>query len=237
MIDRWKALRAEMSMDGRLLGNTEPDVKLIGITTVVSNNVVTGTMTDVESQVAQAAAVSSGVNPKDTSKLNKKLIDIGHHTPLEAVQYNFHISGISKACSAQISRHRMSGHVSKSRRFQEASLSFVYPLLDKVTNQTVAENIYEIFSDQFTHSQNIYHHLRDNIEMTKTESRLVIPVSSATERIWWINARSLRNFLQLRLPADAESEIRRLAYMITDVVYHITPSLFEDIRDRYPQEV
>jgi thymidylate synthase ThyX len=77
--------------------------------------------------------------------------------------------------------------------------------------------------------------LRDR-GLSKTEARLVIPVSSASERIWWINARAMRDFLKLRLPADAESEIRRLAHLLLDIVYRITPSLFEDICEKYGED-
>lgn len=49
------------------------------------------------------------------------------------------------------------------------------------------------------------------------------------ERVWWINARALRDFFRLRLAPDAEWEIRRIALMLYDIVIELTPSLFEDI--------
>ena len=60
-----------------------------------------------------------------------------------------------------------------------------------------------------------------------------MPVSVSTERQWWINARALRDFFRLRLDLAAEWEIRRLAYMLLDLVYMLTPSLFEDIYEKF----
>lgn len=261
MLDRWVDLRKELSDAGWMVGNTEPEVELIGLTcpgwtqlepntqftvdATVKNIHFSGDTIaysvleteDVESQVAQAAAVSSGVEPKDVGRLNKHLIKMGHLTPLEAIQYNFHVIGISKACSAQASRHRIgSGHVSKSRRFQAAEMGFVYPLLNKVERESEATHIYKVLSGQFLSSQNQYNHLRNDVGLNKTEARLIIPVASATERIWWMNARSLRSFLELRLAPDAEAEIRRLSFMLLDIVSAITPSLFEDISLKYKGE-
>jgi thymidylate synthase (FAD) len=188
---------------------------------------------DIEAQVALAASVSSGVDPKNAGKLNRKLIELGHLTPLEAIQFNFHVSGISKAAGAQISRHRIGqGHVSKSRRFQNAEMAYVYPLLEKVKDREQAKYIYRRFENLLDLAHLEYINLRDK-GLNKTDARLLLPVASATERTWWINARAMRDFFALRLPADAESEIRRLAYMLLDIVYNITPSLFEDIKEKY----
>lgn len=247
MNDPWKLLRKELN----LAGNVEPEVKLIGLTcpgelgkkgdffpnaTYNPNHYGADPYIEpsyVEAQVAQAASVSSGVEPKDVRRLNRKLIELGHHTPLEAVQFNLYVRGISKACGAQISRHRLQGHVSKSRRFQKANPEFVYPILEKVEDEKTARLVYNLFQNQFADSMDNYEWSRTSLGLSKTEARLLIPIASATERIWWINARAMRDFLKLRLPANAESEIRRLAHMLLDIVYSLTPSLFEDIYEKY----
>jgi thymidylate synthase (FAD) len=224
-----------------LFGNTEPEVRLIGLTlpgcvsgdggAFVLNNahpVHYMLSQSIEFQVAQAGAVSSGIHPKDARQLNQKLIKLGHHTPFEAVQFNFKVSGISKACGAQISRHRVGqGHVSSSRRYQEQGIRFIYPLLDNIDSEITARAIYVSLSKNYMLAHDAYLSMR-NLGAKKGDSRYIIPVASAQERIWWINARALREFLGLRLAPDAEAEIRRLSRLILEIVKRLTPTIFHD---------
>ena len=160
MDDPWKDLRKD------LFGNVEPEVKLEGITMPISYRsqeyvdekdwMIDGgywipseefgvEWADIEKLPALAAGTSYGSkeklkgDPERAIKLNKNLIKMGHHTPLEAIQLNFHISGISKTCGAQVSRHRVGqGHVSASRRFQEQKPAFVYPMLSYIKDENSA---------------------------------------------------------------------------------------------------
>ena len=149
------------------------------------------------------------------------------------VQYHFLVKNISKACSAQASRTRIgSGHVSLSRRYTLQNKSFCYPRLNYIEDEATAKHIYQIMSDANRRSLHNYTSLLDN-GVKKGDSRLVMPVCVATSRSWWLNARSLRYFLNLRLHPSAEDEIRILSFLLLDVVYKVTPSLFQDIYDKY----
>lgn len=231
-MDKWKSQRE------KAWANTEPSVRLVAMTAPVSvdefdgESVTTPEFLEpdlVESLVAEAAAVSTGIEPKDSQKLVQKLIKMGHMVPTEFVDYTFLITGISKACSAQISRHRMASIVSASRRYQEQGAAFVYPLLDSIDDEDTARRIYALLSDSYKEAYSNYMGLK-SLGAKKGDCRYVIPVASATSKTWKINARSLRNFLQLRLDPTAEAEIRRLANMILAIVKHITPTLFEDFQ-------
>lgn len=233
-MDKWKHIRKS------LWANTEPEVSLVGLTCpgnfdpndddiYFRANGINFHPEHIEQIVARAASVSTGVNVKDVNRLNRSLIKLGHHTPLEAIQFNFHVVGISKACGAQISRHRVGqGHVSSSRRYQEQGIQFVYPILDSTEDADDARKIYALTQDSYKDAYFTYTSLR-KLGAKKGDARYVIPTASASERIWWVNARALRDFLQLRLHPTAESEIRRLAIMIHGIVSKITPTLFEDI--------
>ena len=242
LLDRWRHLRTD------LYGNVEPRVDIVGLTCpgeipaypalgrpvpfMIDQDLDGCVSADViEAQVAEAAAVSTGIEPKDAAKLNRSLIRMGHLTPLEAIQFNFRVSGISKACGAQISRHRVGqGHVSSSRRYRSQGAAFVYPLLNGVSEEAEAKDIYRAIEGGIRTTGLIYSYLRGSFaSLSKGDARYVIPVSSAQERIWWINARALREFFRLRTHATAEAEIRRLAFMMLALVRKITPSLFTQI--------
>lgn len=231
-LDKWKSLRVKLN----LFGNVEPEVKLIGIT--APTELVCSSFTNpkgpycnkIEQQVPHSAIQSTGADVKDYHGLTKNLLKLGHMTPFEAVQFNFDIDGISKACSAQMSRHRVgTGHVSSSRRYKIQAASFIYPLLASVDDADTVKAVYSRLSSSYEESFNEYHHLKASYKVKKGDLRYLIPVGSSTSRIMWINARALRHFFELRLPATAEEEIRRLGFLMLDSVMKVTPTLFEDI--------
>ncbi|MGD9818803.1 MAG: FAD-dependent thymidylate synthase [Desulfomonilaceae bacterium] len=232
--DPWKHLRKDC------FGNQEPEVTLEAVTAPIElfeKQIDNAQLwSSVETMPAWSAAISYGSREKlagDRNKqisLNRKLIELGHHTPLESIQFNFHVAGISKACGAQLSRHRIGqGHVSSSRRFQSQGMSFVYPLLAYIRNEAEAAAALKVISDVNQKAFEVYEKLREEAKLHKEDARRIIPVASSQERIWWVNARALRDFFRLRLPRDAEWEIRRLAIMIFNIVNGVAPSLFEDV--------
>jgi flavin-dependent thymidylate synthase len=241
--DPWKHLRQD------LFGNTEPTVALEAITVPFGEGVLQS-LNDIEALPARAAGTSYGTREKfkghlsgdpalrhEVERLNKHLIKLGHLTPLEAIQFNFFVSGISKACGAQVSRHRVGqGHVSASRRFKTAGPSFVYPLLDYIEDKEDAEGVLNVFSriykesyDNYSESRTLGKMFLDAPILRKQDARMIFPVSYATERSWWINARALRDFFRLRLDVTAEWEIRRLAWIIFDMLKDWFPSIFGDM--------
>ena len=223
MIDPWKEIRKGC------FGNVEPSVELIAKTEPLGDF-------DIEELPALSASISYGSEVKGiwgAKKLNQQLIQKLHLTPLESVSFNFLVSGISKACGAQLSRHRIGqGHVSLSRRYTKQKSSFIYPLFDYLEDEATVRHLYQVISDTNRSALSSYKNLLDN-DAKKGDARLVMPVSVSTERQWWINARALRDFFRLRLDLAAEWEIRRLAYMLLDLVYMLTPSLFEDIYEKF----
>jgi flavin-dependent thymidylate synthase len=131
--------------------------------------------------------------------------------------------------------------VSASRRFQAAKQAYIYPVLDYIEDEGKAKYLLHYFRDVYYHCSTHYGHMRNDarsdlrdpdhipLGVKKEDARLVVPISYATERSWWINVRALRDFFRLRLAADAEWEIRRLAWMMYDLVSELLPSLFKDL--------
>lgn len=203
MDDPWKELRSSC------FGNVEPEIVLEAVTVPLENMSTRMEKRDlwetIETIPAWSAAISYGSREKMADdlerkrSLNRKLIGLGHMTPLESLQFNFHVSGISKACGAQMSRHRIGqGHVSSSRRFQAQGAAFVYPLLSYITNEADAKEALRKLSDANKKAFEIYEDLRNSNKLHKEDARRAIPVASSQERIWWINARALRYFPALK---------------------------------------
>lgn len=217
-------------------GNEEPEVKLIAVTTPIGDYDPEDVKGNIECMPAIVATTSYDTKVESIDKaisLNKKLLKLKHDTPFEVIQYVFEVSGISKAASAQISRHRIGqGHISLSRRYTKQQPKFVYPTLDYMKNEDEVEATYLLMSGACENAFRAYKFLIDT-GAKKQDARLIMPVNVATSRKWWINARALRDFFRLRLDPAAEPEIRRLAFMLLDIVSTATPSLFEDIVEKF----
>jgi len=229
--DPWKSVREKTCF-----GNEEPKVKLIAITTPLGNYDPEEVEGNIECMPALMATTSynSSLNSIDkATALNKKLLKMKHDTPFEVIQYVFEVTGISKASGAQISRHRVGqGHISLSRRYTHQKPKFIYPPLDYMKNEDEVEATFLLMSGACENAYRAYKFLIDT-GAKKQDARLIMPVNVATSRKWWINARALRDFFKLRLDAAAEWEVRRLAFMLLDIVYTATPSLFEDIVEKF----
>lgn len=227
MQDRWKSLRSELCF-----GNVEPEVDLVAITQPqgILKNWYTE---DLPALLAPVSYGSEIDNYEKAENLNRKLIKMGHHVPLEFCAFQFRLTGISKSCSSQIARHWMSSQVSSLRRYRTQDTKFVYPMLSNETDEEFVRTLYGLLSTHNELAMAIYQTLR-HAGVPKQDARRVIPVCSAVEKYLCINARSLRNFFHLRLASNAEWEIRRLAEIILGIVTGVTPSLFEDI---YHEEV
>lgn len=224
--DPWKKLRSELCF-----GNTEPEAHLTTITKPLMDDWM-GT----ECIPAISAGISYGKQETIAERCytqNKNLIKLGHGVPLEAVTFGFFVTGISKAAGAQWSRHRVgTGHVSLSRRYTKQKPKLIYPLFDYIKDEVEVKKLYKQVSLFCEVALNHYGRLL-NDDVKKQDARLFMPVNVSTTRHVWINARALRDFFRLRLAPDAEWEIRRLAFLLLDIVYKETPSLFEDIWTQY----
>jgi flavin-dependent thymidylate synthase len=208
-------------------------------------------------EMMPAIAASTSYNSKEKLEgnyekccaLNRNLIKQKHLTPFEIVQYCINISGLSKAAGAQLSRYRQSGHISRSRRFVTAEPSFVYPILDYIDNEEAVKRRLRTIEEVNAICFGKYEHLRQEYKGTlpvgagdfypvldlpalhKEDARFCLPVSSSTARTMWVNVRSLRHIFDERLRADSEIEIRRLAWMIWDLVEPLCPSFYWDIKE------
>jgi flavin-dependent thymidylate synthase len=73
-----------------------------------------------EALIAQCARVShrsEGRGPESDRALIRRLISLGHESVLEHAVATFEISGISRACANQLTRHRLASFVQESQRY------------------------------------------------------------------------------------------------------------------------
>jgi len=150
----------------------------------------------------------------------KKLVSMGHLSPLEHVSFTFAIEGVSRVLSHQMVRHRIASYSQKSQRYvSEHNFSYIVP--PAIEKNPAALALYrekmEIIAD--TYSQ-----LTEMI--AKEDARYILPSACETKFVATFNARSLLNFFQHRCCRRAQWEIRALAEKMLELVREVAPTIF-----------
>lgn len=140
------------------------------------------------------------------------LIGANHGNPLEHVTFQFQIEGVSRAFLAQITRHRMGSFTTSSQHYQDYR---DYPLVMSSELQHVLANIASTELDKI---YELYARLVDEFHIKPEEARQILPNAAAVNIIWSVNARSLQNFLNLRMCNRNVMEMRIFAYKIYKLV-------------------
>jgi len=134
-----------------------------------------------------------------SSKLLKFLFDAEHSSVVEHAVISFMIQGASRSWLAQITRHRIASITSSSQHYQD------YRDYDCVVHPSNVNNT--DMEDAFDHSICTYNLLIGQ-GLPKEEARQVLPNAMAVNLKWTINARSLHNFMRLRMCLRNVTEIR-----------------------------
>jgi thymidylate synthase (FAD) len=151
----------------------------------------------------------------------------GHESIIEHASVTFEISGISRACSHQLVRHRLASYSQESQRYVDMTApEFVMP--PSVAENPQARAVWDEFMGQVSDT---YRRLRE-LGTRKEDARFVLPNAAATRIIVTMNFRSLRHFFSVRCDKAAQWEIRALALEMLRQVHEIAPAVFADLHER-----
>lgn len=172
----------------------------------------------------------------DYDAMTKFIVDkmkMGHTTPLEHVSFTFEISGVSRALTHQLVRHRTGKFNQQSQRYVKLG-QFEYVVPPEIAKDPKASLIYE---DQMSRTQEIYTQLTEMLlarylleGMSKREAekkaiedaRYVFPNACTSNITVTMDLNNFRHFYNLRNCVHAQWEIRQLAkimgLLVTDIV-------------------
>ena len=204
----------------------KPKVKLIRYTA------------DPEATVALAAKLcysdrelddlTDNIMAKDNSAFITRLMDMGHHSPVEHASFTFSIEGVSRAFLAQITRHRIASFSVRSQRYvSEGDFNYVVPpAIEELGAAAVAR-----FAGQMDTIMDWYHDWQGALghgEKSNEDARFILPNACETKMIVTMNARELMHFFELRCCNRAQWEIRSVAWLMLGEVIKVAPNLFRD---------
>lgn len=144
--------------------------------------------------------------PTPSPKRVRRCAKAGHMSVFEHATATLQIEGISRACLAQLTRHRIASYSVTSQRYCEVGGNDWYVTPSSVVG-TDAESR---FRAQTSDAMWSYRAAIDE-GMKPEDARYLLPEATKTSLVMTINARSLQNFLTLRLDSHAQWEIRSLA--------------------------
>ena len=150
-------------------------------------------------------------------KLIEDCIKRNHLSVLEHAQLTFGISGISRACSHQLVRHRHCSFSQQSQRYVNLKDKAEY-----VTPESLKNNL--LFDKTLRDITTCYEVLIE-IGIKPEDARAILPNACCTNLVMSCNLRELFHICNERLCAKAQSEIRAVVKAMKDEVIYQLPFL------------
>ena len=157
------------------------------------------------------------------------LIKSGHDSVLEHASASFRISGVSRALTHQLVRHRLCSFSQKSQRYvNELQFDYIIPPSIRKLGYGAVED----YKLQMVKIQNMYEYWK-NLGIKNEDARFVLPNACTSEIVTTANFREWRKVLSLRCDKHAQWEIRYMAMRILQILKENAPSAFEDLTKMY----
>lgn len=178
--------------------------------------------------------------------LIKKCIRRGHYVVLEHVFLTFGVQRMSRACMAQITRHRLISFDIQSQRYVDFSEEdpdrFYTPQSFSADTVQSREGRKEItisseerlkrYRELVNEAQEFYQDMVD-AGVPKEDARMGLPIGTRVNGTMSMNLRHLLHILDIRGAGDAQGEINFLAYQMAKETYQamsrILDIYFEDM--------
>lgn len=186
-------------------------VELVGYSQMVNGH------SDPMALAELAASVCYDSKPTERCGIVRQCIASGHMSVLEHVSFTFHIEGISRACLAQLSRHR---HISLSVRSQRYCREDIFQFV----NPFILGKFNEFMEEARSHYVDMV-----NSGAAPEDARAVLPNACCTELYMTANARALVEMSHLRMCNRAQREIRAMFKKIRNCLQHVSPFVAQNM--------
>lgn len=183
--------------------------------------------------MATCYASKSDVTYEKMLKRVKSAYSRGHMSVFEHASCTLSVEGLSRACMAQLTRHRLISFCVQSQRyvkqdFGEGDLSRVcVPPSIKYTDQL------QEFCKLVMAAQRCYQALLE-AGVPPQDARYVLPEGTTTQLVMTLNVRELFHLLDMRQDPSAQWEIQALADKIDRALIDVSEEWADLMHVRYP---
>lgn len=170
----------------------------------------------------------------DEIRLIKQIVNHGHTSTLEHIQFTFAVTGVSRSLLAQLTRHRI-GHAYsvQSQRYVKMESNSKSEGMDYVIPPSIAEDEEALY--KFEKTMRVIQHQYDELRklgIKAEDARFVLPNAATTNITWSVNLRALMDFLSKRGEnTHAQWEIKELARLVKETVIKEEPWLVHLLED------
>lgn len=184
----------------------------------------------------------SNPRPGGHNAFVQNILESGHGSVLEHANFTFVLTGISRSLSHQLVRHRAGFSYSQlSQRYVDSSnVAFVVPptIQDgsewlqaswKIMCLGIMTKYRDLLAELQQESAGIIDPTLDITTQRKVlrqTARSFLPNCTETRIVVTANARAWRHFIELRGSKFADTEIRRLTFLIYNALVGVCPSVF-----------
>ena len=162
-------------------------------------------------------------------KLIRHVLDSGHHSVLEHVSFTFFISGVSRALSHQLVRHRIGvSYSQQSQRYCAFEDGFNYVIPPSISKDP---ELLAKFRELMTQINDTYQYFLGK-EIPAEDARMVLPNACTTTLTVTMNLRALMHFCEERMCTCAQGEIRQMARSMAKLITDKIPELKEYLREK-----
>ena len=158
------------------------------------------------SVISDAAGICYGKTGVSINRV-RHCYNHGHMSPFEHASATFRVSGISRACSHQLVRHRLASYNQQSQRYCRIDVhADGWYVMPPAFNSYLANRYREHMTDA---ALGYLVALESGIK--PEDARYLLPEACKTEIIVTMNVRELFHFMDVRQDKAAQWEIRELA--------------------------
>jgi thymidylate synthase (FAD) len=165
-----------------------------------------------------------GQGGTEADRLIRHIINSGHTSTMEHINFTFAIEGVSRSLLAQLTRHRHFSYSVQSQRYVKFGSEDKSQGFDFVTPHSVKEkDITMIFEDFMEFIQDAYDKLRE-AGVPAEDARYLLPNAATCNLVFTGNLRSILEFCSKRgNGTHAQWEIQELAELIKEEVVKVEP--------------
>lgn len=168
-------------------------------------------------------AVSRQVADEKQQTLVRKVMESGHGSTIEHVNFTFAISGVTRTLSHQLVRHRAgTAFDQQSQRYVSFKRRDNYTVPDSIAKGELPDGLGEQFQAAIDANLELYGQLLQ-AEVPAEDARFIFPNAMQTNLIMTVNLRQLIHMSGLRLCTMAQWEIRQLFKQIRHEIFRVSP--------------
>ena len=168
-------------------------------------------------------AVSRQVADEKQQNLVRKVMESGHGSTIEHVNFTFAISGVTRTLSHQLVRHRAgTAFDQQSQRYVSFKARDNYTVPDSIANGDLPDDLAGQFRQAIDDNLALYGQLLQ-AEVPAEDARFIFPNAMQTNLIMTVNLRQLIHMSGLRLCTMAQWEIRQMFKQIRHEIFRVSP--------------